>query len=1139
MKQVLTIHKALNNNPYILISKSLYIIFSLFALSLSSFADDTDIFTGGNVTGSERPQVMIILDTSGSMDYTINVSSEPYNPSLEYEGDYPSNTTFQIYPQSQSQYPSLTSAEQNSPYCKRQRRKWACHNNFINWKGTPKRKKIDIAKETIESIIKDNPTMDFGLAEFHTSGKVIHAHLKQRTSAQTNSLIHILNQAPAKHGTPLCSTYYEIFRYFSGDRYHLGQPVIDAISDSDNSKYKSPIKTCQNIYVIYMTDGEPSEVDTRSYDHDSHLDSLITPYFSLNPLPDDHPAKNVQNCKQYGSTTHCMPGLAKYLANPPESGVDGNPNTGRQRAFTYTIGFDSDQPLLYDTALAGGGKCFTTINDTTVTSQCTAVTDLSQAFQGAVTDILKRSSTYVSPAVAINSTNRTESLDDAYFALFKPDDTPLWRGNIKKLKLHKTNTAVCTHPIATVIGKGCMPAFEGESPNISDSISTYWSSQAADGGKVEEGGLDSLLTNQSSRTIYTNINTNSGEVITDLTSPLPDGTNQLGLTNGQKNWVLGKKADGSSRGWVLGDIQHSKPVTLNYGATTGHSLSNPDIRLIFGTNHGFLHMIEDRGDTTNPLENWAFFAKETKHNLPTLINNLPNSAHPYGLDGGISVIRIDADNDGSIKSSTPGDRMAIFFGMRRGGTSYYALDVTNPNIAPRLLWRIDNTTTGFEALGQSWAKPIPMLLPAHRDISGENTSTATIKYRYALAIGGGYDGSDDAASGQGIDDNRGSLPRVQSSRGKGIYIVDAGTGSLVKAFVAHGTKTLPPYADIEVSSIQSNVIESTLLQWSIPAPLSVLDSDGDGLHDRIYAADTGGNIFRIDIGRIRTQNNGEEARWSLIQLAQLGIDENLPNTNRAIADKGNDRRFLYQPIIVQTRYSTYGHSFNYDAIAIGSGNRANPAPPRSGLTSAKTVVDRFFVIRDRNIDYKYFNSSCTEDNAPCLTPPSIIKTNDLYNATLNKIQQGSDSEKVVAAQHLATKKGWYINFLRIDSTGSRVATDSVNTPINDNEITMTQGNVFGGVISFTTFSPVGEESAYLCAPGGGTSRAYTVDLHDASAIRVVGTIDINDRVVKKYQGLSGGDSFIPNGAGGVKRLPTGESYDVSLGMRRSGWLKEQ
>ena len=42
--------------------------------------------------------------------------------------------------------------------------------------------------------------------------------------------------------------------------------------------------------------------------------------------------------------------------------------------------------------------------------------------------------------------------------------------------------------------------------------------------------------------------------------------------------------------------------------------------------------------------------------------------------------------------------------MRRGGQFIYALDVNNPN-SPKFLWKIDNTTTGFSELGQTWSNP--------------------------------------------------------------------------------------------------------------------------------------------------------------------------------------------------------------------------------------------------------------------------------------------------------------------------------------------------------------------------------------------------------------------------------------------------
>ena len=55
---------------------------------------------------------------------------------------------------------------------------------------------------------------------------------------------------------------------------------------------------------------------------------------------------------------------------------------------------------------------------------------------------------------------------------------------------------------------------------------------------------------------------------------------------------------------VFGDPLHSKPLVINYGG----SANDQDVRIILGTNAGFLHMFDDNGATVD--ETWAFMPKE-------------------------------------------------------------------------------------------------------------------------------------------------------------------------------------------------------------------------------------------------------------------------------------------------------------------------------------------------------------------------------------------------------------------------------------------------------------------------------------------------------------------------------------------------
>ncbi len=119
------------------------------------------------------------------------------------------------------------------------------------------------------------------------------------------------------------------------------------------------------------------------------------------------------------------------------------------------------------------------------------------------------------------------------------------------------------------------------------------------------------------------------------------------------------------RPWILADILHSKPLVVNYGArTVSFSPANPDLRIIAGTNAGFLHMFNN----ANGQEDWAFFAKELGPVLDQRRDNPVSSQHVYGIDAPAVVYTDDVNRDGSIKVSDS-DKAYLYFGLRRGGRS--------------------------------------------------------------------------------------------------------------------------------------------------------------------------------------------------------------------------------------------------------------------------------------------------------------------------------------------------------------------------------------------------------------------------------------------------------------------------------------
>ncbi|WP_302172269.1 pilus assembly protein [uncultured Hydrogenophaga sp.] len=804
---------------------------------------------------------------------------------------------------------------------------------------------------------------------------------------------------------------YEAFRYFSGgsllfanekDALNRDGPEADALAVRAGGTYASPVGDCQYVYVILMTDGEPTS-DT-----------------AANTLIEEMTGKT---CASYGGTKNCMPELAEYMYNEDLDGVASN---GIQRAVTYTIGFATNQALLSTTATRGGGQYYTADN----------TEELTTAFQGAITNILSTNASFTSPAVAVDSFTRTESRDDVFYAMFRPTTGVNWPGNIKKLKVRVANNGA-----AALIDSAGNEAIDSQTGFIKESAVTFWGTNA-DGPQVGAGGVGGRLAarDPDSRVIKTNtglngalqdfstanINRSAYTLNTDsqLHSLFDVGSADefSDLIAWARGWTDRNKT--SRREWILGDIVHSRPLVLNYGArTTDFSSSNPDLRVVVGTNAGFLHMF----NAANGDENWAFFPKELTRIFKARKEDLLGGNKVWGVDAPVVSYRFDANQDGSIKA-TDGDKMYIVFGLRRGGRALYAMDVTDPD-NPSFLWRVGADTAGFSELGQTWSVPVVTNVPGYV-VGGVR--------RPVLIFGAGYDAVN--------DDITRTASETTDTVGRGLFVIDVATGALVWS--------VTPAANSATNKREAGFVHA------MAAPPSVIDSNGDGIADRVYMPDVGGNVWRIDMpGNTRPTAETEQNRWRVTKLASLA---NIALLNPA--RQAGDRRFLSEVDVVRSTYR--GRAF--DAVLLGSGDRTNP--------KATDNADRFYMLRDYQVS-PYITDAPTTLQCSALINPSNdnrcklpITESALFNATDNKIQVGNATEQNTARNSLAQSMGWFITL------GSSLGEKSLSAA------TTLRGTTF-----FTTFAPSSASAnANICEPSAGTGRLYAVNLQDGSA-----TIDFN------------------------------------------------
>lgn len=741
--------------------------------------------------------------------------------------------------------------------------------NYLNWYygTTTTQRKIDILQEVTTGMLGGINGVNIGLMRFNTDegGTIIHEMADVATSR--SDLISMVNGLPASGWTPLSEVMYEAGLYFRGAAIDYGDaqgPAATAAGARSGTSppaygiYDSPITdTCQQNYVVMITDGLPTE--------DLSAGSKIVGQPGYGTL--------VGGGSCGSGDGACLPEAAEYLY-----AADLIPDTtlsDQQNVITYTVGFDIDFPLLEETATAGGGEYFVANDSATL---ATALTNI-------VAEILDTSATFSAPTVSVNSFNRTRNLNDLFVALFEPSGQLHWPGNLKRYRVDPD-----TDEIVDVNGNAAVDPVTGF---FVDTAQSFWS-DAADGSSVSSGGAAHELPAPGSRNVYTYLGASAS---------LTHGTNDVDVGNGLiDDTVLGignpgdpgraaviafargadaADFDGDSNVTEarnqIGDPLHGRPTTAIYGGTA----ASPDIDdavVYFGTNDGYMHAI----DFATGAELWSFIPEEFLPTQAALFENDSTANKNYGIDGSPVIQRIDVNGNGIIES---GDRVYLYFGMRRGGSFYYALDVTD-KYAPQFMWRID--TGSLPGAGQSWSTPLPTRMQV-------DTGTGQNADRLVLVIGGGYDLDQDGNTA------------VPDGEGNAIYIVDSVSGNLLWHASDAGS-------DRNLAN----------MQYSIPGDIKVIDIDSDNFADRMYVTDMGGQVWRFDV------LNGQPAANFVTGgvIAQLG---GAPTATPTTADS---RRFYY----AADSAIVLGHGQAFINIAVGSGHRASP---NSTLTQ-----DAFFSVRD-------------------------------------------------------------------------------------------------------------------------------------------------------------------------------------------------
>lgn len=532
-----------------------------------------------------------------------------------------------------------------------------------------------------------------------------------------------------------------------------------------------------------------------------------------------------------------------------------------------------------------------------------------------------------------------------------------------------------------------------------------------------------------------------------------------------------------SRPWMMGAVLHSRPVAINYGRRNG--AASDVVRVVFGSADGYLRMVDNR----TGIERWGFMPQATMGNLKVLRENVAGSALPYGVDGSPIVLIRDraptqGDNAGKfgtigdVETTTnppvEGDRVLLFFGLRRGGSAYYAMDITDPD-APQLLWKLGpegltragqrlpdaGTAAQFAALGLAFSTP--QLGRVQLSVNDSGAAIATPKTQSVLIFGGGYHGGRVAGAKVGKDLNNSRNPLATAKvgrddgsgtedRGNALFMIDAVSGQLVW----RATRSSTASAGYTLSNGTRSYAHPMLVD-SIPSDLTVLDTDNDGLTDRLYVGDTGGRLWRADFP------GGQPSAWTLTPIASVG------RHNSGSNNLANDRRIFFAPDVVPVRNAD--NAQGTDLVLFGTGDREDPLN--------LVTQNAFYVLRDTDV----VSGKAAGEIVLTEETTGLPKHSNFLDAT---------SGSAVTDVTRLTQAGYRVDYAR---TGEKHFSASVT---------------LGGVSTFTTYVPPDASAAggRVCAPQEGRSRLYSVATRSGQA-RGINNSTQTDRDIALADGLPG------------------------------------
>jgi type IV pilus assembly protein PilY1 len=664
--------------------------------------------------------------------------------------------------------------------------------NFLNYLGSTRSVEASIAEAAAASLVSAvDATDELDVALVRVSdrgpgaggGFVALAPLPAAAAAAR--LPALLAGWTASGPAPLAGALIETVTWLSGAEIRYGADArMDAAAlDAQNpARYQSPFTNpCRPVTIALATAGRPSQ------DQDAGLRAGGLPGFDESTG---------------GCGANCLPALAQWLLR-----ADLRSDLPAPQSAPVTWLVPSPLPAIVAEAKnSTGGKV--------------AYAQDPLAFANVIARSFQRDAALAAPAqlsaASLLHADESSHAPAVIYALSMPQARQRWTGNLLRYGLRASASAL---EAPTVIGRDGQPAIDPDTGLPRPDSSSDWS-DGPDGDPPLAGGAAGRLPAAESRRLYSDL---AGDTLVAAPNRLLPGNSSLGAA------VLGlgprdtEKPD-DVMAWLLNQSTLGDPG-LQAPVTSGHAADEKQSAFA-ATHDGLLHAF----DAVTGMERWAFLPRALLSRLATLMRDEATTVRGHGIDGPLVLHRYDPDGNGRIDAAA-GEHLWVLFGLGRGGSGYYALDVASPD-QPRLLWSLGPATLGRRA--ESWPEPVV----ARLSIAGARQAPGA----WVVILAGGYDRAYDFADpGTGAG-------------GASLSIIDASTGRLL--WRAAGDPSLKP--DLRLSEMNA----------SLASAPRALDLDGDGYADRLYVVDVAGGVWRFDL-----QNGAAPAGLARARLlARLGRD---------------------------------------------------------------------------------------------------------------------------------------------------------------------------------------------------------------------------------------------------------------------------